>query len=568
MLLVLWVLYPFLTSIHGGYLNCSDHSTKESCPQCFCPNTSIKYICKLDHLESTTRWTVPPSLCTQTDGNNWILLPQAAGCGGNKISCGAFVASNAPVNDSTTPCSLSQLELTVTDQMAQARVQCSSIKLNGVSLEQYESSPITIISDRSENFTVMLSNNTTAIVSSGVLSYMFSDLAPDTCYNITIIANSCSGSGLPVSKLHCTTANPPTGVVASIIVQQDTQMPVQLQVVWHGNDGNSGYSNYSVTINGADIDAVSSNYAIWPIAVVPSYFVVSVSSVTQAGKGPSSPNTNISGTILDSNIVNATIIHNTTVSCKFSSLDSHHCLVCCSTDPLVPPDSSVYNISSTNGTDVTVVLTDLVAGHVYYCKVAATADTKANCFSPVYRGIQTLIHIIPGQIPADQIPPVTSADTKQVSISEIAAISVVVVAVFAISIVFILIIIRHAAERKTFCNAKKQFTEDVSLQQSVPAHIYEEVVPKAALSSVQSAGNATPDAVAPYESVQDTAAVDSANQNERVYHTIGQTVKDSVANQMQLDTKHIIIPPHVYAILENRAASNESDNEEEHGKYK
>lgn len=41
-----------------------------------------------------------------------------------------------------------------------------------------------------------------------------------------------------------------------------------------------------------------------------------------------------------------------------------------------------------------------------------------------------------------------------------------------------------------------------------------------------------------------------------------------VANQMQLDTKHIIIPPHVYAILENRAASNESDNEEEHGKYK
>lgn len=60
-------------------------------------------------------------------------------------------------------------------------------------------------------------------------------------------------------------------------------------------DGNSGYSNYSVTINGADIDAVSSNYAIWPIAVVPSYFVVSVSSVTQAGKGPSSPNTNISG---------------------------------------------------------------------------------------------------------------------------------------------------------------------------------------------------------------------------------------------------------------------------------
>ena len=90
---------------------------------------------------------MPPSLCTQTDGNNWILLPQAAGCGGNKISCGAFVASNAPMNGSKTPCSLSQLELTVTDQMALARVQCSSINLNGDSLEQYESSPITIISE-------------------------------------------------------------------------------------------------------------------------------------------------------------------------------------------------------------------------------------------------------------------------------------------------------------------------------------------------------------------------------------------------------------------------------------
>ena len=75
--------------------------------------------------------------------------------------------------------------------------------------------------------------------------------------------------------------------------------------------------------------------------------------------------------------------------------------MCCSTDPAVPPDSSVYNISSTSGTDVTVVLAGLIAHHVYYCKVAATDDTEANCFSSVYRGIQTLIRIvIPGQIPA------------------------------------------------------------------------------------------------------------------------------------------------------------------------
>lgn len=53
--------------------------------------------------------------------------------------------------------------------------------------------------------------------------------------------------------------------------------------------------SYAVTINDAVIKDVSNKYLIWPINVVPSYFVVSISSVTPAGTGPPSECINISG---------------------------------------------------------------------------------------------------------------------------------------------------------------------------------------------------------------------------------------------------------------------------------
>ena len=104
------------------------------------------------------------------------------------------------------------------------------------------------------------------------------------------------------------------------------------------------------------------------------------------------------GVILNTDIVNATLIHNNEVKCTFPRLTFHYCIVCCHVDPSVPPDSSVYNVSGTNSTVVAVVLTGLIAGQVHHCKVAATDDNRANCFSPVYRNIQTLIQIQPEQV--------------------------------------------------------------------------------------------------------------------------------------------------------------------------
>ena len=69
------------------------------------------------------------------------------------------------------------------------------------------------------------------------------------------------------------------------------------------------------------------------------------------------------------------------IDCSFNQ--SFYCMVCCSTDPTAPPNSSVYNISSTRGIEVTVDLDGLTSGHTYYCKAADTNTNSASCVGSV-----------------------------------------------------------------------------------------------------------------------------------------------------------------------------------------
>ena len=76
-------------------------------------------------------------------------------------------------------------------------------------------------------------------------------------------------------------------------------------------------------------------------------------------------------------------LDNNSMNCLFLNNQFFYCVVCCSTDPSVPPDSSVYNISTTRGTEVTVDLDGLTSGQMYYCKAAATNTNSTNCGGPV-----------------------------------------------------------------------------------------------------------------------------------------------------------------------------------------
>ena len=91
-------------------------------------------------------------------------------------------------------------------------------------------------------------------------------------------------------------------------------------------------------------------------------------------------------------------------ACSFSNNQSFYCMVCCSTDPSVPPDSSVYNISTTRGTEVTVSLQGLTSGQMYYCKAAATNTNSNNCAGPVVGDVKVYLSFIAYPFPQPNMP--------------------------------------------------------------------------------------------------------------------------------------------------------------------
>ena len=75
------------------------------------------------------------------------------------------------------------------------------------------------------------------------------------------------------------------------------------------------------------------------------------------------------------------------IGCSFSNNHSYYCLVWCSTDTIVLFTSSVYKISTTSGTYVTVSLGGLIRGQMYYCKAAATNASSTEYSGSVLGGV-------------------------------------------------------------------------------------------------------------------------------------------------------------------------------------
>ena len=102
-----------------------------------------------------------------------------------------------------------------------------------------------------------------------------------------------------------------------------------------------------------------------------------------------------------------------TIPCTFLDGSSHYCMVCCSTDPSVPPDSSVYNISTTRGTEVSVSLQGLTSGQMYYCKAAATNTNSNNCAGPVVGGVKVFFSFMTSSVPLPSLSSPTSTTTRE-----------------------------------------------------------------------------------------------------------------------------------------------------------
>ena len=86
------------------------------------------------------------------------------------------------------------------------------------------------------------------------------------------------------------------------------------------------------------------------------------------------------------------------IGCSFLNHQSLYCVVCCSTDPSVPPDSSVYNISTNRGTEVTVSLQGLTSGQMYYCTAAGTDANSSSCGGLVVGGVEAYFNISAGNV--------------------------------------------------------------------------------------------------------------------------------------------------------------------------
>ena len=100
------------------------------------------------------------------------------------------------------------------------------------------------------------------------------------------------------------------------------------------------------------------------------------------------------------NYIDARVSHrgpsNAVINCIFLNNQTLYCLVCCSTDPSVPPDTSVYNTSTTRDTKVTVFLQGLTSGQMYYCTAAGTYDNSSSCGGPVYKDMEAYFSISAG----------------------------------------------------------------------------------------------------------------------------------------------------------------------------
>eukprot|EP00731_Ephydatia_muelleri_P033826 Em0039g12a len=224
------------------------------------------------------------------------------------------------------------------------------------------------------NVAIIDSSSPVVIADNGspVYTHTFTGLVSDTLYTISVVAINCAGASNAVQHHRRTLAGPPE-MIQMISVLKPINILCHFKVSWIPVGGSVTKYNVNVENDGIIIGHGSTSCTTSPcvyvqqVSALASSYNISVASINGDGSIGPANSTIINGTV--ENFIDASVSYhgpsNAVIDCKFLNNQSFYCVVCCSTDPSVPPDSSVYNISTTRGTEVTVSLQGLTSGQMY-----------------------------------------------------------------------------------------------------------------------------------------------------------------------------------------------------------
>ncbi|KAL5500744.1 hypothetical protein EMCRGX_G012343 [Ephydatia muelleri] len=327
----------------------------------------------------------------------------------------------------------------------------------------------------SYNVTINDSSSPVVIADNGspVYNHTFTGLVSDTLYTVSVVAINCAGSSNGTSNIKRTRPAPPIRTsMQMVLVFNPNNTLRHLEISWIPLGGSvSVYTVRVVGDGGTSVGHGSTKCTTSPclfvqqVNVPATSYTIFVASINGDGEEGPENNITVSGTNTSSSVLNCAISTNTDMGCTFNQ--SFYCMVCCSTDPSVPPDSSVYNISTTRGTEVTVSLQGLTSGQMYYCKAAATNTNSNNCTGPVVGGVKVFFSFISAGVNPSQMT-THPEDNIDAIIGGVVG-SVVGGGIIIIIISIISIILLH--RRRDWCSTSSYHTgeEQTSFTSSPPS---------------------------------------------------------------------------------------------------
>lgn len=410
-----------------GMLLCADTGRSQSffCDaevyRPLCPGSVASCSCTTTGRTSFTKWNFPKSnLCLP---DNHILLGQyRTVCAQKELhNCSSYI--NAFYVNNGTNCSTSTLKITAHPILNGIEIECRDLttseagELIGTAtlgivgipekpmLEQIIAQTngliMRLINPSLTNFTAI---NITVEISNAtyLIDYQqpinINGLYENTRYEITILSTNCAGTSSTAIAVWTLASSPEIAVNYIYSITGDND---QIEIIWENTSENVTEFAIQIEQDGSEFKPINVHCEKTPCfyshKATPSSppYLVSVAAIN--GNNATGPSSKAFASTLN-NFIHSTYVlrgDNASFTCSFFNESSMYCLVCCSSDRLVPPGSTLYNISIERGkvVEVLVEFGEITLGKVYYCKIAATVQNQTDCGGPVIGGAKTLVEI-------------------------------------------------------------------------------------------------------------------------------------------------------------------------------